>query len=208
MEYPDYNPQIDNAPLTDEELEALDELLQAVPTEGSMNIEGMDGYLTGLLVGAPVFGRLRSADWLPAVWGGDGPNGEPFESNRQRKRATVLVLRHLHSIACQLRDQPDEWQPIFSVAETEEGELVDAEDWCIGFLQAVALSPDEWGAIFDDEELGAALVPIALLGGDDSELSEADREGLADPVQRDALSRAVMDGVMLLYRRGQPATEQ
>jgi len=203
MEYPDYNPQIDNAPLTDEELEALDELLQAVPTEGSMNIEGMDGYLTGLLVGAPVFDRLRSADWLPAVWGGDGPDGAPFESNRQRKRATVLVLRHLHSIACQLRDQPDEWQPIFSVAETEEGELVDAEDWCIGFLQAVALSPDQWGPIFDDEELGAALVPIALLGGDDSELSEADRQGLADPEQRDALSRAVMDGVMLLYRRGQ-----
>lgn len=201
MDYPDYNPQLDNAPLSDDELVALDQLLQAVPSDTAMNIEGLDGYLTALVVGPPLLQRLRSADWLPAVWGGDGPDGAPFASNRQRKRASVLVLRHLHGIACQLRDAPERWEPIFSVAETDDGELADAEDWCIGFLQAVALAPDDWAPIFDDAQLGAALVPLALLGGDESELGEADRARLADPAQRDALSRAVMDAVLLLQQR-------
>lgn len=200
MDYPDYNPQIDHPPLSDEELQALDDLLTEIPGDAAMNIEGMDGYLTALVVG-PGLKTLRTADWLPAIWGGDGPDGAPFESNRQRKRATVLVLRHLHSIATQLRDTPDDWEPIVSVAETEDAEWVDAEDWSIGFLSAVALQPQPWEAIFDDEELGAALVPVALLGGDETELSAEDRERLADPEQRDALSRALMDGVLLLYRR-------
>jgi uncharacterized protein len=203
MEYPNYNPQIADQPLTDEELQGLDELLQAVPNDAAMNVEGLDGYLTGLLVGPVALDTWRTAEWLPAAWGGDGEGGAPFSSGKQRKRATVLVLRHLQSIHCQLRDHPEHWQPVFSVAEVDEQEVVDAEDWCIGFLQAVALAPDAWEPLFDDPQLGAVLVPVVLLGGDESQLSPADRERLADPAQRDELSRAVMDAVLLLNERRQ-----
>jgi uncharacterized protein len=198
MEYPQYDPTLANAPLSDDELQAFDELLRALPTDAAMNIEGMDGYLTALLVGPPLLDRLRTAQWLPAVWGGDGEGGAPFASNQKRKRATVLVLRHLQSIACQLSDAPDAWQPIFSVAEVEGREWVDAEDWCIGFLQAVALDADGWGLLFDDPTLGPALRPIVELGGDEAELSAAEVERLADPEYRDERSRAVMDAVLLL----------
>jgi uncharacterized protein len=199
MEYPQYDPTLANTPLSDDELQTFDDLLRALPADGAMNIEGMDGYLTALLVGPPLLDRLRTAEWLPAVWGGDGEAGAPFASNQKRKRATVLVLRHLQSIACQLRDAPDNWQPIFSVAEVEGRELADAEDWCIGFLQAVALDPERWGPLFDHPELGPALRPIALLGGDEVELSADDAERLTDPELRDQLSRAVMDAVLLLH---------
>jgi uncharacterized protein len=91
---------------------------------------------------------------------------------------------------------------VFSIAETTQGELlVDAEDWCIGFLQGVELDPAAWSPFFDDGELGAALVPLALLGGDDSELDASDRARLEDPVQRDALSRAVVDTVLMMQAR-------
>jgi uncharacterized protein len=198
MEYPQYDPTLANAPLSDDELQAFDDLLRALPTDAAMNIEGMDGYLTALLVGPPLLDRLRTAQWLPAVWGGDGEGGAPFASNQKRKRATVLVLRHLQSIACQLHDAPDAWQPIFSVAEVEGREWADAEDWCIGFLYAVALDPDGWGLRFDDPALGPALRPIAELGGDEAELSAAEVERLADLEYRDERSRAVMDAVLLL----------
>lgn len=205
MDYPDYNPALDSPPLSDEELDGLDQLLQALPGDTAMNIEGLDGYLTALVVGPPLLQRLRSADWLPVVWGGDGGGSAPFGSQKQRKRAAVLVLRHLHAIHQQLQRDADAWEPVFSVADTPDGELVDAEDWCIGFLQAVALDSEAWAPLFDDATLGPALVPIALLGGDDSTLSDTDRERLADPAERDALSRAVADAVPLLHARTRPS---
>ena len=204
MDYPDYDPQLDTPPLSDDELAAFDAMLAGLPSDNPMNVEALDGYLTGLLLGPGGLQRLRSADWLPTVWGGDGEGTAPFASGRQRKKAAQLVLRHLHALDVQLREAPQHWQPVFSIAEGVGGEgeeLVDAEDWCIGFLQAVALDTEAWGTVFDDAELGPLMVPLALLGGDDSGLSEADAARLADPQQRDELSRAVVDAVLALQAR-------
>ncbi|MBC7938246.1 MAG: UPF0149 family protein [Chitinophagaceae bacterium] len=208
MDYPQYDPQLDSPPLADAELDALDDLLRALPHDNTMNVEALDGYLTALLVGPPVLARLRSADWMPAIWGGEGADdgsAAPFASQKQRKRTVQMVLRHLHAIDHQLRDAPAQWQPVFSVAETADGrELVDAEEWCIGFLQASVLDPTGWATLFDAPERAAALLPLVLLGGEDSQLTPADAERLADVAQRDELSRAVMDGVLELAARHQP----
>lgn len=208
MDYPQYDPQLDTPPLDDSELEALDELLHALPGHEVMNIEALDGYLTALLVGPPVLASLKTADWLPQVWGGDRGSDSspaaPFASQKQRKRAAFLALRHLRDIQRQLAGPPEAWQPVFSIAESEHsdtGEWVDAEDWCAGFLQATELASDAWGALFDDPSLGPALVPVALLGGDGAGLSAADQARLQDPQQRDALSRAVVDAVLALQAR-------
>lgn len=202
MEYPEYDPASPDTPLSDEELAAFDAMLQALPHEAAMNVEVMDGYVTALAAGPPeVLERLRTREWLPAVWGGDGDGTAPFASSRQRKRATVLVLRHLQSIACRLRDAPADWQPVFSVADAQGRELADAEDWCIGFLQAVALAPEAWASVFDDAELGPALRPIAVLGGDEVDLDADEQASLADPDRRDAASRAVAEAVTVLHQR-------
>jgi uncharacterized protein len=208
LDYPNYDPQLDTAALDDAELESLDELLQSLPGEAVMNIEAIDGYLTALLVGPPVLQRLSTGDWLPPVWGGDGTlastGSAPFASQKQRKRAAFLVLRHLRDVQRQLAGPAEDWQPIFSVAETKDsatGEWVDAEDWCAGFLHATVLDPEAWGALFEDATLGPALVPIALMGGDGVGLSVSDVARLADPAQRDELSRAVVDAVLHLQAR-------
>ncbi len=200
MDYPQFDPKFNSDPLDDAELDDLDQLLQSLAGETVMNIEAMDGYLTALVVGPPVLPRLRSADWLPAVWGGDGESAgpAPFASQKQRKRAALLVLRHLGALRRQLQGDPADWQPVFSIAEINEREMVDAEDWCAGFLQATAFEPEAWGRLFDDAKLGPALLPLALLGMDESGLTQADQERLADPGQRDALSRAVVDAVLAL----------
>ena len=209
MEYPKYNPVSDNLPLSDEELATLDDMLTKLPTDAAMNIEAMDGYLAGLLLSPLPLSELDGADWLPVVWGGDGddidegakPENFPFASGKQRKRVTLLVLRHLRSIAWQWEAKPASWEPIFSVAEHDEVDLIDAEEWAIGFLTAVDLAPEAWQPLFDDAETAALLAPIALLGGDETQLSDADRARLADPQQRDAISRSVLDAVLALYAR-------
>lgn len=207
MDIPDYDPRVDTPPLSDAELAALDAQLQDLPVDNPMNIEALDGYLTGLLLGPGGVARWRSAQWMPVVWGvdpdaeGAGEAAAPFASQKQRKKAIVAVLRHLGALHRQLKQAPQAWEPVFSVAEQGEAEFVDAEEWCIGFLQAVALAPEDWAPVFDDPELGPALVPLALLGAEDTGLSPAEVQRLADPAERDALSRAVVDGVLLLAER-------
>jgi uncharacterized protein len=205
MQYPDYKPDLESPPLSDEELRSLDDLLAGLPAEQAMNIEQLDGFLTALLLAPKPASTLAGADWIPTVWGGDGPGEAPFASGKQKKRAIVLVLRHLHALDRQIHHQPDAWEPVFSVAETADGdELADAEDWCIGFLQATTLDPEGWSRLFDDAALGPLLVPIGLLGGDESQLPPGEAERLADPVHRDALTRSLPDAVLALAGRPRP----
>lgn len=202
MEYPNYNPQSDHLPLSDDELVDLDETLANLPTNEAMNIEAMDGFLTGLVLSPVPLSSLPGKSWLPLVWGGDSESEakphHPFASGKQRKKVMLLLLRHVHSIACQLQHLPDAWEPIFSVAEEDGQDWVDAEDWCTGFMLALDLSPDAWAPRFEDPTLAGALAPIALLGGDDSQHPPEALAQLADPKQLDALSRSVTDSVMQL----------
>lgn len=199
MDHPDYNPESPNTPLSDDELQALDDLLAELPADGALNTEALDGYLTGLLAGPALARRLKGGDWLPLVWGGDGADGAPFTSNRQRKRVTVLVLRHLRHLDAVLSTNADQWQPVFSVAEADEREFVDASDWCAGFLQAVDLDREAWAPWLDTPQASQTLVPLMLLGATQDELSEAQTTQLEDPAVRDELSRTVPDAVTLLF---------
>ena len=202
MQYPDYQPQLASPPLSDDELAALDTLLTAVPGDAAMNVEALDGYLTALLLSPTPVTQLRGADWLPVVWGGDSDDRPPFGSSKQHKRVIVMVLRHLHAIDEALKKWPERWEPVFSIADTSDGqELADAEDWCVGFLQAAAMDNDGWGRLFDDGTIGPLLLPIGLLGGEDSTLAPGDADRLADPLHRDALSRSVPDAVLALAQR-------
>jgi uncharacterized protein len=217
MDYPAYDPASPVTPLSEAELAGLDAQLAALPADGAMTLDGLDGYLTALLVGPPLLQSLKTGDWLPAVWGGDPAPGtsEPFPSNQKKKRTTVLVLRHLRSIAATLAADVRAWEPVFSVAEAPGeggGELADAGDWCLGFLAATDLAPAAWAPLFDDPDLGPGLATIALLAGEgmpaavsaaapEDEPPTADDEDLDDPAVRDHLSRGVVDAVLALWAR-------
>jgi len=208
MTYPQFDRGSNNSPLDDEELQAFDELLQNVKADGAMTLEGVDGYLTAMLLAPPQWlDQWPTADWLPLIWGGDGPDGEPFASNRQRKRATLFALRHLQSVAVALREHPRLWEPLFSIveAEGEDGqaqEWIDAQDWCTGFLQAMDLQPEAWHAWLQDAELGPTLRTIALLGGDEATEAHCEEaEALDDPQARDGMARQVVDGVLAMHAR-------
>jgi len=204
MQYPQYNPASDNRPLSDDELNDLDELLAALPTDGALNIEALDGYLAGLLLtpGRPL-SDLPGAEWLPVIWGGDGDGDDnaPFVSGKQRKKVVMLVLRHLHSIATAWTQHPKAWEPIFSFAdgesetddEDEAPEYADAEDWAAGFLIAVDLAPDAWAPLFEGAATGTLLAPIAALGAEDGPLADAGAEA------RDEASRAIPDAMLALW---------
>ncbi len=203
MQYPQYNPASDNRPLTDEELDDLDELLSVLPSDGAMNIEALDGYLTGLLLSPQTLADLPGEAWIPVVWGGDQePDPKPFVSGKQRKKVVMAVLRHVQSIAMAWAHAPKAWEPIFSFAdgEDENTEYADAEDWAVGFLMAVDLAPEAWAPWFDGAETGPLLAPIAALAGEDSPLAEGSAE------DRDEASRKIPDAMLALWTIRQKAS--
>jgi uncharacterized protein len=196
MDFPQYQP--DKAlytPLTDDELSDLDDFLSELDNDAAMNIEALDGYLSAQLLSPLPLSGKPGAEWMGPVWGG----GEPFTSGKQRKKIALLLLRHVHSLSVQWTSKQDEWEPIFSVAEEGEQQLVDAEDWCTGFMIGVDQDGEAWTPLFDHIKTAAALAPIALLGGDESQLSAEDQEKLTDLHWRDALSREVPEGVLTLW---------
>ncbi len=190
-------------PLTPEEIQGLDLLLQRLPGDQVMSLDGMDGYLTAFAIGPAALRQLPTGDWLPAIWGGDTAGSDeaaPFTSKRQRKDTVVLVLRHLRHLAQQLHAAPASWEPIFSIAEQGEDEWTDAREWCMGFLQAVDLLPDAWGGVWTRPALQYSLRPLLLLGGglDEAAPVPAEGEDVNDLAGCDALSRAVPDAVLQL----------
>lgn len=201
MKHPQYNPAIDNAPLTEDDMDELDRWLMAVPHDEVLDMEGVDGFLTALLL-APT---LPEADtWLPAIWGGDGPDGPPFKSGKQTKRVVQMVLRHMASIDQQLQKDPDGLEPLFGIAETETDEgvnqLVDAEIWCIGFLLGTSLQPAYWDPLFENAEFADTLTPITLLGCNLDDLTPSQQALVSTPEGRDSLSRQVPEVITELYQ--------
>lgn len=202
MKHPQYNPQLATAPLSDAEIDQLDELLAALPGDDVMDVEMLDGYLTALLV-TPT---LPSADaWIPRVWGGaeDGP--APFASGKQTKRFVQLVLRQIAAIDRQLQGDFDRFEPWFGMAVIEDVEVVDAQAWCAGFLHALDLTQDQWQDHWELPTVAPALRPISLLGGDG--LEPADAEQVDTTMKRDRLSRQVPDAVEVLYRHWHPLAD-
>jgi uncharacterized protein len=196
VQYPTYDPQSPLTPLAPEELAALDTLLQRLPSDGAMSLDGFDGYLTAFAVGPAALRALPTADWLPLVWGGDSAGADeaaPFATKRQRKNTVVFALRHLRHLSEVLHVTPNDWEPIFSIAEQGADEWVDAREWCMGFLQAVDLAPERWGPVWADP----ALAPLLQLGGG-LEGAAVDMPELDDPANCTERSREVPDAVLHL----------
>jgi uncharacterized protein len=210
VDYPRYDPASPVTPLSPAELDSLDHLLQALPADGVMSLDGVDGFLTALLAGPPaVLTEWPTADWLPWVWGGDGPGGneaaEPFVSKRQRKATVVQLLRHLRHLQHQLDTAPAAWEPVFSVAEKGPDEFVDARDWCAGFLQGVDLLPSAWDTAWADPALAATAAPLLALGGGIEGIEGAAAPADDDLAALDEASRAVPDAALALRAHFRPA---
>ena len=199
VQYPSYDPASPVTPLAPEEIAALDTLLQRLDADTSMSLDGFDGYLTAFAIGPAALRDMPTADWLPLIWGGDpaGPDdAAPFATKRQRKNTVVMALRHRRHLSELLHDKPDDWEPIFSIAEQGADEFADAREWCMGFLQAVDLMPGAWGEVWADP----ALAPLLTLGGglEGTPDPAAATAELDDPAVCDELSRAVPDAVLRL----------
>lgn len=147
-----------NAPLSDEELDELDQFLMSdAANEEAMDISMLDGFLTALAVGP---NNLPPSRWMPVIWGGP----MTWESEAQAKRMMSLVFRHANDILFTLRSYPDEFEPLLYERDHHGEKIPIIDEWCAGFVMGIALDEEAWQPLMDSEEGDDLLFPILLYG--------------------------------------------
>ena len=140
------------------DLDALDDYLMSDHApDDSMGLSDLDGFLTGVVVGPEL---IMPSEWLPVIWGGTEPE---FETQEEMRTVLGTIMGRYNEIAACFNSDPEEFDPIFW--EGPEGEVI-ASDWASGCLDAVALRPQAWKPLVEDDRSRILMAPLFLLNGD------------------------------------------
>ncbi len=183
-------------PLSDTEIEQLDEFLLRSEAEDSMTLDMLDGYLHALAVGPA---KPPPRHWLPPIWSEDAVAMEPpARDAAEARRMVELVTRLYGSIVAGLEDEQGATiSPLWSSFEDRGVEREDAQIWAAGFLAGVDLCLQEWQPLLDTEEGRAWMRPLRLLGEEDLEPREQALSATA--AAREQLTRAIPDAVLSMH---------
>jgi uncharacterized protein len=187
-------------PLTESELDELDRFLMSSATpEDAMDLEELDGYLTGLACGPQ---PVPSPDWLWLVWGDTAEGRRPvrFESGPQCRHLLDLIERHWSTLVRTLRKGTAPMPVLFDYGEQGPGASappLPGSVWSSGFMRAIGLQAESWQPAFEDDESSEALTPIVTLAhADDPEIVAQSPTAR----QAEALVDALPDAVLALSR--------
>jgi len=132
--------------LDTEALEAF--LLACRPSVTVLSIDGLDGYLTAILIG-PKFIDPRL--WLARLL---GEATLLAEADTREHLALQAVVHHHNRLSATFSDQPDRYRPMFR--PHRDGGL-DPLYWWLGFAAAIELAPRAWKKVTDPRQPGRAL---------------------------------------------------
>lgn len=185
-----------NRPLSDAEVDALDQFLLYADVEESMTLDMLDGYLHALAVGPE---RIPQRRWMPRIWGED--HTEPLPPTRdagEARRMVALITRLYDSIAARLEDPRGAViEPLWSSFEDAGVERDDARIWACGFLEGLELCGPAWQPLLDTAEGQEWLRPLRLLG--DENPGPGERGLSATPAAREKLSHELAQAVLSMH---------
>lgn len=128
-------------PIDDRDLKFIDTVLYHYQSgESIRNCSELDGFLTGV-ISSPV--KLEVQQWMWAIWG--GAEGVPqWEDSDETKLFTGLIFVIMSQTAAMLKRHSDQFEPMFISLETTDQPVTRVQDWCCGYMRAVALRPEAW----------------------------------------------------------------
>ena len=154
-----------STPLTDAEIEELDDLLLSVEHDDAvLNVSEFDGFITAVVSGPET---IMPSVWMPALWGGED-NAPVWDSMEDFQHIYGLMIRHMNSISATLMQAPEEFEPLFMESTVEGVTHWVVDEWCAGFMRGVALYPVTAVAMPDMNEMLAQIRRFADPDGWDS----------------------------------------
>lgn len=181
--------------LSDQEFDELDRfLMSAQCSDETMAMDALHGYLTAIAIGPTA---IPSERWLPRIWGPAAEDAPQFRDAQQATRIHQLLAKTLQEIRVTFEVAPKDFEPLFSVHKYKGKELLDAEAWCWGFLEAVSLDLPAWQPLRSSTQ-SVLLRAIDLLGAE--ELDDARQALVDDPTQCHKLALEVEASVPQIQR--------
>jgi uncharacterized protein len=147
------NASTQNPPLTDAEIESLEARLIAIDPDDSMAVEELDGFCAALACSPQPVPR---EEWLAMVLGESDRAAVALRGEGEDASLLKLIERHRFAVATMLYEG-EGFAPV--LAYDEDGKAW-GNAWAIGFARGMAMRPDAWSAIEDDEDYGDALEPV------------------------------------------------
>ena len=184
------------APLNDDELEQLNEVLinrfpddteVDVDDEGVLDISELDGFLTAI-VSVPEM--LLPSQWWPEIWGDYPP---VLESDGALEQLFSRVFRHSNGIAETLMQQPADFDPIFYEREVDGRTYTVVDEWCEGYMRGVTLAVALGASL--DSKAESFLQPIRAF----TEVAEWPGHDLPDFTDTEKLQQSIAPNVRALH---------
>jgi uncharacterized protein len=181
--------------LSDQEFDELDRfLMSAQCSDETMAMDALHGYLTAIAIGP---NSPPPELWLPRIWGPTAQDAPKFRDTQQTARIHELLSRALEEIRVTFEVAPKDFEPLFSVHKFKGKELLDAEAWCWGFLEAISLNQAAWQPLRESSQ-AILLRAIELLGAE--EIDDAQLVLVDDPVKCHKLAIEVEASVPQIQR--------
>jgi len=123
----------------------------------------LDGYLTGIVV-APQAAPILPSEWLPGLWGIEEPI---FDDDAQIKAVLGAVMDHYNTLIAAIdrslqrleTDGSGDYRPLF--LKGDDKPTHDAvRIWVRGFWKAMALAPETWSALAEDDRTKVLIQPF------------------------------------------------
>ncbi len=129
--------------------------------KSAMSPMELDGYLTGIVVSPDL---LLPSRWLDGIWGENEPT---FDGLDQMQTVIAAVMDHYNAIIAALdagfkqieANNTADYRPLFLAASGKPNHDV-VRTWVRGFGKAMALAPERWSSLAEDERLQPLLTPF------------------------------------------------
>ena len=133
----------DNPPLTDAELDELNEfLLERAELENPMDVSMLDGYLTAIVCSSTT---IMPNEWVSWVWDTESGEASPkFEDKPHARHIVDLIMRLMYEIEQTLKDESKQYEPLLLDAPDEDDPASILGEWCTGFMRGVYLDYAAW----------------------------------------------------------------